>query len=535
MPEESPPIPGWRRLLAGVASGAAAASAAVAVVGPVVMWAIRSPSDVTTWRSTEVGIAAMITGAVVILVLTPRLIGRSRTWPVAITLTGLLAAGICAWVTWRVAGSSRTREAWPFVDSTGASILGMAAGLGAMLAVLLALAAAVIGRPIQRTAALCTFLVAAVAVTALTYQTLQEHRSGVWRPDLTATSATPLAVPDAVGPVRYSLSPDDRPDIYAAGNGFVVDTGREITAYDGPTGEKRWHATDYGTSGRVMVVRRDRDDAAGIVVAFLFHGIVAFDGSSGEVLWRRQYSSGGTVTAATGSVDALGMAVFTADATVTGGDSRTRLHSLDPATGRERWSQPIECSNPTLSPGISGQFSYACGKPSLIDARTGAFIEVPGKHAPTAGTDLYVTSFTQWDDRGPATEETIVINPDGRVVDEIHDAQPISPERNGFFAFHDGKRLLMRDSRAHRSTPLPITDIPVSDGWPPSAWLNDQLLIAAEGRDHPLYLVNPAKPAEKPATTASPCPRDDGLYDLYAVAGAVLAECGRTKVVGLVP
>jgi hypothetical protein len=37
----------------------------------------------------------------------------------------------------------------------------------------------------------------------------------------------------------------------------------------GPTGVKRWRVGDYGTSGRLLVVHRDRGDAAGIVVLFL--------------------------------------------------------------------------------------------------------------------------------------------------------------------------------------------------------------------------------------------------------------------------
>jgi hypothetical protein len=537
MPEESAPHPRWRRVLAGVAGGAAVAAAVAAVVAPVIMWAIRSPVDVTAMHATEVGVAAMIAGAIVIVVLAlPRLTGRSQNWPLPLTLAGL----ICAWGLWRAVDTYRGRDAWPFVDSTGASIVAVVAGLCAMSAVLLAFAATVISRPSSRSAALCAFLVAAVAIPAVTYQIMHQHRSEVWRPDLTAASATPAAVPDVVGPVRYNVRLGDErersPDIYTAGNGFVVDTSREITAYDGPTGEKRWHATGYGTSGQFLVVRRDRDDTAGIVVIFLFHGIVALDGSTGEVLWRRQYSSGGKVTAATGSIDALGMAVFTADAVESGSNSRTRFYSLDPATGRERWNKPIECSNPTLSPGTPSQFSFACGKASLINARTGEFVEVPGKQAPTAGTDLYVSSSTRWDDQGLATEETIVIDPEGRVVDEIHNAEPISYEHNGFFLLDGGEALLMRDSRAHRSTPLPLTDIASAHrGWPPSAWLNDRILIAADGRSSPLYLIDPARPTEKPAMTPPPCPRESSLRDLYATAGAVLAECGRTEIVALAP
>jgi outer membrane protein assembly factor BamB len=98
-------------------------------------------------------------------------------------------------------------------------------------------------------------------------------------------------------------------------------------------------------------VHRDGDDVTGIVVVFLDFGVIALDASSGEALWRRQHV-GERVTGAAGSIDALGISVFTGDYG-NDGDSATRLYSLDPATGRLRWSQIISCSNPTPSPGAA--------------------------------------------------------------------------------------------------------------------------------------------------------------------------------------
>lgn len=530
-----------RRFGLGVVVGLAVSTAVLAVVAPVVMWIIRSSGDVTSHSLTAMGVIAAVAGGWVFIAAVPRLI-RSDSRATGLTkVAGFVAAALCAWALWMAFGVFRARDALPFVDSTGASILAVIAMLCAVVATVSALATAAVAGPVSVRTVCCVALIVLVVVPIVSYRSVQDHRSGVWAPDLTANAAPPAATPDAVGPVRYEIPLDDGenlPEAYGVGNGFVVDTRREITAYDGRTGEKRWHATDYGTSGRLLVVRRDRDDRSGIVVVFLYHGIIAFDGGTGEVLWRREYGSGGKVTAATGSVDALGMAVFTADAAVSGSDSRTRFHSLDPATGRERWSQSISCSNPTLSPGTPGQFGYDCSRPSLIDAHTGAFTDVPGEYAPTAGTDVYVASFTEWDGRGTATAKTLVIDPDGRVVDELSDAAAVSTAHNGFLLVHSGGTWMMRDYRRHRSTPVPLRSVPVpvptNYDRPTTAWLDDRLLVTAEKRDEPLLLIDPTRPAEEPLSTPPPCRREETVRDLQVVAGAVIAQCGTDRVVGLV-
>ncbi|WP_328518126.1 outer membrane protein assembly factor BamB family protein [Mycolicibacterium arseniciresistens] len=526
-----------RRFGLGVAVGLAVSAAVPAVVAPVVMWIIRSPADVTSHSLTTMGVIAAVAGVWVFIAAVPRLIGRDSRTTGLMKVAGFVAAAVCAWALWMAFGVFRARDGLPFVDSTGASILAVTAVLCAVVATVCALATAAVAGPVSGRTACCVALVVLFAVPIVSYRTVADHRGGVWAADLIAKAAPLAATPDAVGPVRYEIPLDDGenlPGAYGAGNGFVVDTRREITAYDGRTGEKRWHATDYGTSGRLLVVRRDRDDRSGIVVVFLYHAVIAFDGGTGEVLWRREYSSGGKVTAATGSVDALGMAVFTADAAVSGSNSRTRLHSLDPATGRERWSQPISCSNPTLHPGTPGQFAYDCSKPSLIDAHTGVFTDVPGEYAPRAGTDVYVASFTEWDDRGSATDKTLVMDPDGRVVDEMSGATAVSTAHNGFLLVHSGGTWMMRDYRSHRSTPVPLGSVPVPTNYerPNTAWLDDRLLIAAEKRDAPLFLVDPARPTQEPLSSAPPCPGDETVRDLQVVAGAVVAQCDTDRVVG---
>jgi hypothetical protein len=536
--KDTPTAGRWRHVAVGVVVGVAVSLAVLAVIGPVVMWGIRSSSDVMSRSLTGMGVVAAVAGTWALVAAGPRLIGRQP--PRVVKVAGFVAAALCAWALWMAFGVFRARDALPFVDSTGARILSVVAVLCAVVATGFTLATAAIAGPVSARTAWCVVLIVLVVVPFVSYRSIHDHRSGVWAPDLTAKDAPPAATPEAVGPVRYEIPFDDdeySADVYGVGNGFIVDTGREITAHDGRTGEKRWRATDYGTSGRLLVVRRDRDDESGIVVVLLYHGIIAFDGNTGEVLWRREYSGGGKVTAATGSIDALGMAVFTANAPASGSDSRTRFHSLDPATGRERWSQSISCSSPTLSPGTQGQFAYNCAKPSLIDAHTGAFTEVPGKHAPTAGTDVYVSSFTEWDGRGSSTEKTLVIDPSGRVVDEMSDAAVASTAHNGFLLVHDGGTWMMRDYRRHRSTPVALRSVPVPTNYerPITAWLGGRLLVTAEMPDGPVVLIDPTRPAEEPLSTPPPCPRDETVRDLQVVAGAVIARCGTDRVVGLVP
>lgn len=55
--------------------------------------------------------------------------------------------------------------------------------------------------------------------------------------------------PAPFGPVRYEIplgADGDSSAGYVAGDGFLLDTRYELTAYDGTSGEKRWRVGDYG-------------------------------------------------------------------------------------------------------------------------------------------------------------------------------------------------------------------------------------------------------------------------------------------------
>ncbi|WKG06060.1 PQQ-binding-like beta-propeller repeat protein [Mycolicibacterium sp. HK-90] len=547
MPEDSPAVRPWyrslRRPLVSVAAGASVAAALAAIVSAIAMWTIRSSTDVMSSSQTAIGVVAIVVAVCVGILVLLGIGLRSRpSWgKLLVTLVGFIAAALAIWCIRRVVDLYGSRDAQVFVDSTGATVLAAAALLSAIAAAVLGVAAVAFARDVSGRTALSAFLVVALVTTVPTYRSVLDHRAEVWHPDLTATAATPAPVPDEIGPVRYRVPLEGRdrmPHIYRAGNGFVVDTRTGVTAYDGVTGEKRWHVGDFGTSGRLLVVRRDRGDAAGIVVLFLYHGIVAFDGSTGEVLWRREYSQGGEVTAATGSVDALGMAVFTSDAPEIN-NSQTRFHSLDPATGRERWNDLIDCSNPTLDPGTPGQFSYRCGgKPAVIDAHTGDITDMPGEYAPDAGSDVYVVSDPRPNEDPAQSDVTRVAGPDGRVIDEVPGTYPMSEARDGMLLLYGGGGTwLLRDYRNHRSIPLPLR-IETRYGLDTidTTWLNQRLVITTRYEfPQRLQIVDPARPSDIPAGVESPCPRDERLRELQAVAGAVIAQCGSIYVAGLIP
>ncbi|HET6735624.1 PQQ-binding-like beta-propeller repeat protein [Mycobacterium sp.] len=547
MPEESPsiePRPGRaRRVSISLCVGAAIAAAVAAIIGPIVMWGVRSSSDYMSRSLTGMGVVAIVIGVCVVLTLVgSTLLRRYQAVRRLGVLAAFVAVGLGVWSSWNGIGLYRSRGALPFVDSTGATVIAVAASLAAIAAVVLGVGAAAFAHSVSHRIVLCGFLVVVLVLPLLTYRTVQNYRAGVWHPELTAAATAPAAVPDAIGPVRYRIplgANEYSTDIYAAGNGFLVDTRRGLTAYEGPTGAKRWHVNDYGTSGRLLVVRRDRDDTAGIVVLFLYYGLIALDGSSGEVLWRRQYNDGGEVTAATGSVDALGMAVFTADSAGEGPDrSRTRFYSFDPATGQLRWSRPISCSNPTLTPGTAGQFGFDCGKPSIMDAHSGDTIDVPGEYTPRAGTDAYVIA-TPLPHSDPApTDVTRVMDPAGKVIDEVPGTYPASEPHDGvLLVYGGGDTWVLRDYRNHRSTPVPIR-IPAGSALADveTIWLKNRLVVTNPyDPQHRFELVDLTRPTAEPTTAESPCPRGQSPRGVQAVAGAIVVQCRSADVVGLVP
>jgi len=530
-----------RRLVISVGVGAGTASAIAAIGSAITMWALRSPRDYPSQSLTGHGVVAVVTGACVLVLLVSRLFNRCQPVRIVGVLAGC-AAGLAAWDAWARDAVSSSNEALPFMDSTGATVVCNVATMAAVTSAVLGLATATWAHTVSARAAVCAFLVAVVGIPGLAYRSVEDYRATIWHPELTAEAVAPAAVPDAIGPVRYRIpidNDDHRTHIFAAGNGFIIDTGEQLTAYDGETGAKRWQVDGYGVSRRVLMVQRAVGDTAGIVVLFQAYGVIALDGSSGEVLWRRQYTDGGKVTAATGGTDALGMTVFTADSAGEGPQrTRTRLYSLDPATGQVRFAQPISCSDPTLDPGTPGQFTVRCGTVSIIDARTGIRVDVPSEYTPLAGTDAYLIRHPRLRGDPTPTDVTRVVDPNGRVLDEVPGTRAVSSPCDGYLLLYNGgETWVLRDYRNHRSMRVPLHVSVGSDLSDVEAhWLRHKMLVTNPyNRPRQFDLVDPTRPSDSPVTAESPCPPRRYQGRAVVAVGAIIVPCAWDEVIGLVP
>jgi hypothetical protein len=531
--------PAWlRALLVSVAIGAAAAAAAVAIAAPIAMWAIESPVDWMQPSLTGTAAMALVAGTCVLVLLGLRLFTRK---PWRSTVRGLAGAAAVVLVIWALVWARelyQVRADLPLVDSTGVTVLLAAALLAAVATTVLALASAAVRTSAGRRTALCVFVIVTAAATAVTYRSVGEYRAHVWEPELTAAAITPAPLPESPGTVRYRLQlPEDWvPDIQQAGNGFLVFTPDVVSAYDGPTGALRWRASLPGGAQSALVVGRNPGDTVGVVVLHTADAVIALDGSTGTVLWRRQFR--GQITALAGSTDALGMIVFRSDVGSFDPD-RTRMYSLDPATGALRWNRPATCDNPGRGPGVAGSFVFDCGPdPAAIDARTGAITELPRTDGyPVAGIDdVYVATTRRNSYQAPTpTDATAVIGTDGTILDEIPGSFPASKANDGFLlVWGGGDDWRMRNYRTHQSTPVPLhLDVRNALEDIDTAWLNSDLAITVTDRNQPVYVIDPDRADANPSRTESPCPAAYLRY-LQPVAGAVIAACDLNEFVGMV-
>ncbi|MHC9296576.1 PQQ-binding-like beta-propeller repeat protein [Mycobacterium sp. LTG2003] len=527
-----------RSILVGIGVGAAIATAVAAVIVPVAMWRTSSSSDALSHPLTGMGAVSLTVGVLVLIAFGLRLIIRNPVWAVPFAMTGFVAVWLTAWGVWKISDLLKARPWLPFLDSTGAWVLAVAAVMAAIAAAILSLATTAFVREAHLGTVLCVFVVAAVAVSVPVYRAVEGYRGSVWYPALTSKSAPPASPPVAIGPVRYrvSLDGDSDPNIARVGNGFVTRSPDGVTAYDGPTGDKRWSATGFasrtGTKLQaVEVVWRDSADTVGIVVLFLKNAVIALDGGTGEVMWRHEYT--GDLNGASGGTDALGMTVFNAEAVT----DRSLLYSLDPLSGHVRWSQPSSCNS--IAPGLPGQFTVGCATkpPSVIDARTGNTTNVPATRHLTPGTDVYVSTTAHPTGAKP-TDVTLVIDPHGQIVDQVAGASPVSPANNGLLLLHGGGNSWeLRDYRKRQSTPVPIhLDITYGLQDVEAAWLENGLAITSAGRDdQPLLFVDRTTPTAEPISEQGPCPRYEPAWSLQAVPGALIAQCAAAAVVGLGP
>lgn len=271
-----------------------------------------------------------------------------------------------------------------------------------------------------------------------------------------------------------------------------------------------------------------------MVAVVLYDALVGLDANTGEVLWRRQYR--GKITKAAGGMDTLGVVVFDKDA-LTGG--RTHLYSIDPSSGDLRFRQQVSCSNGDFKAGLPGVFGLRCGRPTLIDAPTGAVTDLEGKWLPAADDEVYAgylfRSGSASEDR---SQKIVVFAPDGRIIDEFPGEYDASSPHNGYLlVFHGDNQWTIRDYRTHRSTPASLAPFVTYANIIPSrltfVWLGDRLLVTDDGRENPILLIDAAHPTEQ-IRWDSPCPPGGRLQDITATRGAVVAVCD-TAIVGLAP
>lgn len=111
----------------------------------------------------------------------------------------------------------------------------------------------------------------------------------------TAETAEPAPIPATLGTQRYAvttaaLTADGRPDdLVIAGTGFVIASESGLTAYDGATGEQRWHyrRTDVGSEHPLTYSPgslRSLDGGTVVAAKWEWWGWKVFDAVTGELV-----------------------------------------------------------------------------------------------------------------------------------------------------------------------------------------------------------------------------------------------------------
>ena len=268
--------------------------AAAAVLLGVTALGVHSP-DVTIAPTTTAAVIGIAAGAGVFAGFAVRPV---RFW---FCTAAVLAAAFLVWKFREPLNHWRTLN---LVDSAGITLLSVAAAATGVVALLLVTAARYFtsAHLVARTvavAALATMLVAG----SLTWWGLSRYRAGVWQPH-SVPAAAPALLPDSIGTIRYRVPPGPGwgGDIHPVGNGFITVTTNGIQAYDGPTGAARWQATNLGSKPTVSITGSGHDDKTGVVVARLDGIVIAFDGGTGNVLWRRQFAGDPKIPGPAGEV-----------------------------------------------------------------------------------------------------------------------------------------------------------------------------------------------------------------------------------------
>ncbi len=207
----------------------------------------------------------------------------------------------------------------------------------------------------------------------------------------TAPPAAAAPVPSRLGTEQFRLELPSSATVVAGGPGFLVGTDKGITAYDGVTGEPRWHHLRPGA--REKGVRLDVRSLAvigpeNVAISYWNRlGWKAFDASTGEALWTStDFSHGESTDLGTVEPDVSLPMLTWRD----GGE----LIRYDARTGRRMWSAPhvpVGCAKQQSTTAITSTAVYQvmlCGTGSTTSTTIRALDALTG--TPIAQRDLPV-------------------------------------------------------------------------------------------------------------------------------------------------
>lgn len=293
---------------------------------------------------------------------------------------------------------------------------------------------------------------------------------------VTAPRAVVPAVPARLGSEKYRFPIPAQPgngsavigDLVPAGVGFVLSSPEGITAYDGATGQPRWHylRTHTEQSGRSGVQYvdgslRSLDHYATVLARWESLGWIAFDAVSGEILWQRSDFTRDASTSwalrtsestqrphvgAPGPWPSSAPLILSDDDRIQGYDGRTgaRLWSTDVSVAgcQSRRVEIVvaEAAIYRVSACSSGDESWIAA--TVLDTRTGTIVATRdiGRHTSTDWHDPYVhvyaltnTVLIDWSN-GDDGGHILLRSPDQLATAlnfDTHARQPIAADPSG--------------------------------------------------------------------------------------------------------
>ncbi|MFI8978058.1 PQQ-binding-like beta-propeller repeat protein [Nocardia asteroides] len=313
-------------------------------------------------QPTQFAMAAAVLGGLTLLIaLAAWLAGRRRTvdlwsrqhdWEQFATAAIVLMIVILAGMSWREhlpSSYDTLRATLPyFTQLPTAAAATILVAIGAILVLPLTIHMGV-SRTIGRgtvTVATAAGLVIAATVGALAIHAGDDNANIDHR---TADSTSPPALPARVNAEAYRLELpplNNRPEatgrqVLPAGTGFIVAGVDGLRAYDGATGEPRWHYLRRPQSGK-RVFALERGSAAVTadrsVVTTRWNGPgfddrrITFDAVTGEILWTSEQTTDYTSDGEGGRL----LDTLTGDTLIV--ETEREIKGYDARTGARRWS-----------------------------------------------------------------------------------------------------------------------------------------------------------------------------------------------------